>query len=505
MGLRRAFAVAVFLAASALGIAYAQQSASKPLSITVNPATSGLAASPMFGMMVNRPSRGFPSVPFGQERWWDLGGEQWESVNTAAGSFNFTGIDSQLAALYSNNVHEAWYTLAGTPAWATSNNNPGGSGLALCPNDNVPVGSHGTCYPPSDLNADGTGTDLIWRNWTAALASHANNATLLTNHAHIRYWEPWNEVDNSCTLSKVLTQPSCGANFWEGTYDQLQRMTEDLRCIVVGGAQTITATGETCAQVRAAVTSVSLSGPIDATAVIVLSSSHAQTSGGSLDVTQNELYCNHSPKAGSSCTGGGVHAAIDATNTHMKPGNFPSSTIEAETVLEINNFKALLQTAEASKPFYNGESGYSGSGWPSTGNYANVNNQESFIPRYFLVSWSNGVSSINWYTWDTSNTMLGSGPLIQGWTTTYNWMVGSVTTGPCSSSGTTWTCGLSANGVGELVVWDNSQYCSGSTCPTVNYTASSSYGHYVDIMGTVHTIPTNHIVPIGIRPVLLQP
>ena len=74
----------------------------------------------------------------------------------------------------------------------------------------------------------------------------------LNSHARLLIYETWNEP--------------YVAGFFSGTYDQLVRMEQDAYCIIKGGSFTIAATGETCAQVRAAVTSVSLSGPVDPTA-----------------------------------------------------------------------------------------------------------------------------------------------------------------------------------------------------------------------------------------------
>jgi hypothetical protein len=349
------------------------------------------------------------------------------------------------------------------------------------------------------LNADGTGTNDYWREWVAGIASHVNNSNYLngsTPHAHIRYWEIWNEVDNSCSLNSNLTQPNCGANFWEGTYDQLQRMTEDARCIIIGGSFHVSATKETCGQVQH---TVGLSGPIDPTAKIVMASSHSEWVPG-VNISQNMLYCNNSPKA--SCTGGGMAPVVDVLNTHMKPGNQYPTPIEQQTLTDINNFKTILDSTEQGKPFFNGESGYSEGGWPSSGPYSDVDNQESFIPRYFLLSLSNGIASINWYTWDTSNPLMGS-TLIQSWTTTYNWLVGTTFSGPCSSSSTTYTCAFTGNAHNYLAVWDSAQFCSGGSCPTVNYTVAAQYTSYQDLAGMSHSVPSNRVVPIGVKPIML--
>src|ERR1035441_3929441 len=64
------------------------------------------------------------------------------------------------------------------------------------------------------------GTSAIWKAWIRAIATHANNPTYLQTHAHIKYWEIWNEPDASF--------------YWAGTFAQLARLTEDANCIITG-------------------------------------------------------------------------------------------------------------------------------------------------------------------------------------------------------------------------------------------------------------------------------
>src|SRR5579863_7858490 len=209
-----------------------------------------LAAAPMFSLTVNRPGVHNPSnINFGQSRLWDSGNLQWPDINVASGTFTFTNLDSTLAAFRTDGATEGFYTLGRAPTWASSDPTD-----ATCAYHRF---SYGQCHPPNDLRADGSGTDLIWRNWVAKIAAHVHgqdgNAGYLSTHMHIKYWETCNEVDNSCTLSKKHNGPNCGANFYAGTYDQLQRMTADARCIIVGG--TDNGFGETCSHVRSTVKS----------------------------------------------------------------------------------------------------------------------------------------------------------------------------------------------------------------------------------------------------------
>ena len=77
-----------------------------------------------FGLDYNETST-FPTVSHGLGRFWDTGGTQWPFIQTSAGSasgsFTWTTLDSQLAAMLSNGVDEAIYTLARTPSFASTN------------------------------------------------------------------------------------------------------------------------------------------------------------------------------------------------------------------------------------------------------------------------------------------------------------------------------------------------------------------------------------------------
>ncbi len=452
---------------------------------------SGLAATPMFGMMINGTEHPFPSVSFGMERFWDTGATAWADIETKNGSYSWTKLDDQLAADFTHGVSVAFYTLSRTPSWASSD--PGD------PNCNY---GNGQCDPPSDLNSDGSGEDKYWRTWVQTIAQHANDPSYLKTHAHIAYWEIWNEVDRSNTISH---QNSTNQSY-QGTFAQLVRMTEDARCVIlgVGTIHNYPKAGKTTA---CSSSYSGLSAPIDATAKIVMPSSHTESKG-QLSVAQNFLYCNDSPPAGSECTTGSAGAeAVDIINFHMKPGNEPTILPETQITTMVTSGQGVLQSAEQSKPFWNGESGYSGKGW--TGSYTDVDMQASFVPRYFLIQWSLGVSSINWYTWDISNDLWtskhGASLAATAWQTTYGWMVGATLTAPCSAAGDIWTCGLTlSSGVAAEAMWDASKSCSGGTCTTSSHTVDSKWTTYQDITGASHSVPSTHKVAVGIKPILLQ-
>jgi hypothetical protein len=85
------------------------------------------------------------------------------------------------------------YVFGMTPTWASSN--PGDTSCDYAP---------GACWPPNDLNSDGTGTDQHWINFVSAIAQHAPS---------IIRWEMWNTPHDTAQ--------------WNGTNAQLVRMVQD--------------------------------------------------------------------------------------------------------------------------------------------------------------------------------------------------------------------------------------------------------------------------------------
>ena len=126
----------------------------------------------------------WPTVPFGGLRLWDTA-TGWAQINTAQGVYDWTNLDGFVSAAQAHGV-DLLYNLARTPAWISSN--PSDS---TCAYDTSAEGGPGQCDPPSDLNADGSGTDAAWIDWVTAVATR--NVT----KGQIKYYEIWNEWNAS--------------------------------------------------------------------------------------------------------------------------------------------------------------------------------------------------------------------------------------------------------------------------------------------------------------------
>lgn len=519
-----------------------------PLLLGVVPAQadtpSGAIPSNYMGLTINDSGVAAPSVSYGLLRFWDTGNNQWPYINTADGVYKFnvngTGLDNWLQNLKSASVDNAFYTLNRTPNWAlAAKYKTGGSSSTAAQQCNyygvggntTTYGAQGQCYPPGDLNDDGTGTNQHWIDWVTNIATHVKNLDHNT-YATIKYWEIWNEVERSDTIAHDADNPS-----YRGTYAQLLRMTEDARCIITGNG-VIHNNGYNTNGTQKAPSQCNLKA-IDSTALIVMPSGHPESSG-EYAVAQNFLYCNSSTNticsnSANGSTGNEGAAAIDIANFHVKPANISNdvagtSDMEASFQTLYGNIQKVVTAGNGSAanlPLWNGEAGYDAEskGW---GALINVDLRESFVARFFLMNWSLGIQSVSWYNWDGADQLNDKGSLPgMAYQQLYNWlglgdnppdvsMTSSCTNGTGSAK-TQWTCGFTGTGTNSTyqaeAIWDTAYSCnsaksSGGCVTPNNVTVNSKWKNYVDLTGTVTPITKdkngNWSVPVSIKPILLQ-
>lgn len=424
---------------------------------------------------------------------------RWSAIATSSNvsTWNWTPLDNWLAELYTNGITDGvFYTLDQVPPWASGNSTD-----TSC--DFASGGNKGGCDLPTDINSDGSGTDATFIQFITQIATRVNSTAYLNGtypytqkHAHIKYWEPWNEVYRNPTVNNLWS----GSISIKATYAQLVRMAEDVRCTIAGTGSVL---GTPCSATA-----------IDSGAIVVSPSdgSTPSLSPGSTMVFQNFLYCNgtgsNAPISGSECiTGTQGSAAVNVINTHFyeqAPENLTS---------DVPTYQALLDSTDLAKAFWSGEG--------SWGNDSNMSSdpdtQASYVARYYLVGWSAGLARMYWYAYDS--TLYGtlwnstSGLLTPGvaYGTVHNWIVGSTLTKSCGAvSGTTvWDCGFTlSSGYSAYAVWDTSQSCSNSTgtevCTYSTQTISTSWTKYQDLTGATHTISPLGSVQVGIEPILLE-
>jgi uncharacterized protein (TIGR03437 family) len=497
------------------------------------PSAAAIPAS-FFGIHVSHGADDFPlPIKYGNYR--NLASQQvWSNINSCPVSpatcqadptqsvFDFSTLDSILAGVKSAGVNDVMFTLGFTPAWAAASI----STSVNC--SNLPT----NCILPPDINPDGSGTNAIWDNWVRNIAAHVNNATWLETHAHVKYWEPWNEVFTDLSMSDCCSEQSS-----TGTYAQHLRLTEDTRCLT-SGTGTIhnypsAGFSTTCSEYLGAHGYQA----IDSSAKIVMSSAAPGPFGDfELKFASNFLYCNDNPKKDlgqtTSCTWSGglnwMSEAVDVINFHVYLQGFQPE--QALPTGSAQNWpvavKALLSAADKAKPLWNGEGSC---GNPGPGHLWSEDNygMAGFVPRFQALMWSAGFAVNMWYQYNYDQPspwcpLANSGQILPAgtaFTTTYDWLVGStpVNSPFCSNAGTIWTCPVTkANGAPAELIWD-SQYgpggttqpanCTNSSNPTIcgntSYTVPSTYTRdWVDIQGNVHAFQP--IVTLGAVPILLE-
>ncbi len=490
-----------------------------------------------FGISLNSPTD-YPtaSPQFGLLRLWDTPNTSWPVLQPTFNTNTLvtTALDQALNGACINSPGYVAgttcgnavviYTFGRVPSWASANSSDTScayesSGSGQCQPPSCSNGA-GTC---THLNADGSGDDAPWRGFLVLLGQHFNNLSP-TSYAPVKYFEVWNEIDRSLTLTNnncnsVSNPSNCSYN---GSYAQLLRLNEDMRCVLVG-----TGTIHNYPSVNSSTACSSTGWTIgvlnNKTGVKFLSpSSHAQGSGSSTStgVVQNFLYCTDTSLPLPNCNwNGGANwgsSSVDVINFHMKPGNERGTCCswtdpEIEMQNEYNSATSFLTSTDKGKPFWNGESGYSGAspcGWTpnATTGDTDLNSepveQAAFTARYMLMQWSIGIQASAWYQYDLSNFLVGScssgkytnnGVTTDAYTAMNNvaaWMINS-TMSPISGTGagcqivggtshpTLWGCQLKQGTWTGQVYWDSSTTytCTGTTdasCNTYNYTGYPS-------------------------------
>jgi hypothetical protein len=467
----------------------AAHTATRQLTLVATSGTNGPGVIPstFFGLQ-SKPTRGtYPTVSFGSSRLWDRA-VAWAALNPTFGSYNWATLDNMLAQLKTHGLSEGVnYTVGIVPTWASS-----------VPADVAcDFGSAGGCDLPADLNPDGTGTNATFIAFVQNLAQHANDPVYLQTHAHIKYWEPWNEWYRNPVLGTnsqgCLTLSGCSVH---ATYAQMVRMTEDLRCVITGKGNI---NGVLCNRPA-----------IDSKALIVAPDSHGRTRYGAA-VMENFLHCNASPYASSQCTTGDRgRNAVDILNFHFY-------TMQTETAEELNlhisNIKAVISAADlAALPLWSNEGG-----WGFDTALTDPDMQAAFVMRYYLLGWSNSISLMMWYEFDNSGwgtlyspPTLGSlTPAGTAYQQAYRWMVGNemtqACTGPAVPNLGVWSCGLTKpDGTGMLAVWDSSQSCASGNCTSSYYAYDPVYTSYSSAQSGIATVLAGGTVPIGAKPILLS-
>jgi hypothetical protein len=475
----------LLLLMSSCGGGSAQSNASQPTdpSQPGQPVVPSQAAPAFFGMQqthyagCDSGSLAFPlfDVPAGTFRIFGGCNTHWATMNPAANTYDFSGLDILLAALHSRGIEDTFIQLGDTPPWISSNPQD-----PYCDQANVDGLPTGMCEPPSDLDATpgsglGDGTDLAWRSFITALLQHVTAPSYASTHAHIQIYSIWDEFHRSDTVNTATCalpgsgQPPCS---YRGTFAQMLRMTQDLRCIVKGhSSDPITATNLTCGS-----SGYAASG-LDPKAMIMQGDAGGFPGGNGNATMQNYLYCNANPPAGSMCNYGSAGgAATDIISGHT----YFNSGVPENRMQYIAAEMAMLSAADKKKPYITGEGSWGKNERNGNPSVSNPSLQAAYVVRWYIDLLILGVSRGYWFAWDEFEPA-GAGGL---------WSPTSVTfpplecTTPDQAIGGFYCTGALA--YKQLVNWLSGATLVSATCPgqctspgsgvfVVNVTRSSGY------------------------------
>jgi hypothetical protein len=203
--------------------------------------------------------------------------------------------------------------------------------------------------------------------------------------------------------------------------------------------------------------------------------------------------------------GGGQYADIVGFHGYVEPGDPVEGVLTVAQSME----PVVSAAGFSSKPIWDTELGY------FSADVSDPYTQAGWLAKAYLLQAGAGIQRVNWYEYGNTDfgtlTLAGAGldPAGIDYSTLYTWLKGATATGPCTSSGTVWTCGFSlASGAQAEAVWDSAQSCSvvnsSESCTFSNLTPSSVYTTYKDLQGGTHSITACSTVSVGVEPILLE-
>jgi Abnormal spindle-like microcephaly-assoc'd, ASPM-SPD-2-Hydin len=384
---------------------------------------------------------------------------RWSDLETCDGGsdptnpcYNWTGLDKWIGQAAANG-QDVLYTAYYTPAWASSN--PTGVCQANGP---------GGCYPPNDVE---TG-DNHWKQFLTALYTHTATTPGLEK---IKYWECWNEPNIIQEYNNNSSDPAVALS-------DLNTMCSDLRSTI-----------------KALDPNTKFTTPAPANAGASVKWMTKWVNAGYAN------YADYIAFHGYVCIGKGTCTANSA------------ETIDS---IILDPLKAFIATTQGTSNDVTAKPLWDTEGSDDAGNIPIMDPDlhAAFYARYTLVQQSEGVAHFAYWGYDFGNGMtLVNNPGTKSatlnpagiaWQQIFNWTVGSAYSTPCANtSGTIWQCTLTDGSTSSLLVWDTSQSCKNGVCTTTNFDAPTGYTKYTDLTGAVRDI-TDHIVPIGAKPVMLQ-
>jgi hypothetical protein len=403
------------------------------LLLLITSSAAGAQISPEFFSMHTFSQFHWPptvGVPFSS--WRSLSAPlKWSDINTAPGVYNWTELDSWRGTV-GQNGQSLLYTLYYTPSWASS-----------CPTCSCLTGSRrhdGGCYPPNDLNPDGSGTDRHLKDFITALIQHVGPGA-------IQYLEIWNE-------------PNITVEFM-GTVQQLVRMTQDVRAVT-----------------RFYDPNIQITSPPE-----------TGDGTGSNKMTYLASYL---------AAGGGAYVDVIGMHGYVFNPEDILVRIDAATAVMAQYGQSGKQIfiTEGSWNNANGDLPVQQEPGFSFRHYLSMLSRP--VQRFYLYAFDSTLEGNFWNQSQMDLTPAGTAYQLY-----YSWLVGASMTQPCqiqAGSTAVWVCAFTRpGGYQAAAIWDAALPWGQQTTVTV----SPQYVQYRDLYGNLYSIK-NHQVPIGYDPIWLE-
>ncbi|HEX8818277.1 MAG TPA: hypothetical protein VF753_22495 [Terriglobales bacterium] len=448
---------------------------------------------PLMGLHTNHLTSWPVQVPFDAWRSMDatgyVGGEtrsmNWSEIQTGRETFHFDLVDAFMEAAAAAKV-KVMFTPYGTPSFIASSvgYTTDDSGTRNCTCD-AGTGVNG-CYPPSDLNGDGSGSNTTWKNFIAALANHVHTKHLAdpNGYADITFWESGNEY--------VVNGPQ-----WCGSYKQLDRMMQDERCIIRGRGP---GCKKTAINSQAQILTVAL-----------------DDGGNPLDIQYLNATANVNPVNSPA-------QLADFINYHgYVAGSLPPENVVGQYA---SDYREIAQVpAAANKKIYITEGG-----WKEAKPPANWSDTASWFPRYLLSMASTGIHGFNFFFYDGYAHDTKTGPTMPvlwaasnppdnywcslqaspgyycstgpGWMKIYTWLQGVLFSGSCvqtPAGSNIYNCAHTSSQYAHgLFVWYG--VMNGST----EYTIPAGYDRMENMGGKTTPVNEGQKITLTDSPILLS-
>ena len=435
------------------------------------------------------------------------GGAGWYVIESARAQYSptFASLDIWLTNAEKNNSH-ILYTFLNVPGWASSS-------LTMPPYDLNDTNE--TCETPLAGVVRATG-DCIFAEFATALMQHvcgvtAAPATPLKGKCRIHYFEAWNEFNDG--------------QFWNSNYTDMAKMANDAAGIVK----------KYCGDC------LFLAGNVSAGGDGYNSNYHGDPAvSGQFDVALGQLLdAWHEIPNATLPDAVSFHAygarydvvpypfpetVVSQGSSFCTARNTPNRYCRTPIFKQAAAIRAILQARPwaAKLPIWASEGGF-GRNDDLTDNVSQSDMNTTFLRQAYIARWmlalgSSGTVANFWYEYDDQcwGTMMGNGtasascpgdpvipvgftPIHQTWVQMLSYLNGATFSGPCTVSGTIWSCSITKpGGYKGTFMW------TVAWLQTHAMTISSVFKQYRDLKGVVHPLNGNTRITVSDQPILLE-